>query len=415
MTSLRYANEHDGPEAGRMDYPNGAGRAQTADQITQFWESGGGHQQGAARVGGPMNSGYSIIQGEPRRHKCDVLGLADRNLPVPLQGREARFLKYYERNPLGPPLLFLARDVRSQRFVGLAAAFPTRLRVFGQLVPAAIGGDFAVDDGHRGFGPSLPLQRAVLSALEANGLRCVYGNPNEFSEPILNRVGWVDVGRLSRFVKILKAGIVMDRCIRSRRLARLGAALSTVSVDPALSVVSRERFYRRKHAFRVEQPNVFDDRFSDLWETISDQNTILSDRSVEVLNWKYEKRGDDNGRGAFTIFALIGADDRVAGYVVYRVRNGVRHLMDIAFLPSRIVVDALLSELILDSRKQGAAAINLLYLGSTNLLTRRLGAFGFVRRTDGGGLRVGVAGKSTLERDLLTKESWYFLGGDADV
>jgi GNAT superfamily N-acetyltransferase len=362
-----------------------------------------------------MSSPYSIVPGDPREHKRHVLGLADRNLLMPLQGREARYLKYYERNPLGPPSFFLARDARSQAFVGMAAAFPTRLRVFGELVPGAISGDFAVDDGHRGLGPSVALQRAVVSALGENGLRCAYGYPNEFSEPIIKRVGYVDVGRLSRFVKVLKSRIVLDAYTGSRWLARLGAAVSRVGVDPVLWVLSRERLYRRKPAFRVEQPDMFDDRFSDLWETTWRQHTITSERNAELLNWKYEKPGTGEGGGIFTIFSLIGNDDRVVGYVVYRVRNGVRHLVDVAFLPSRVVADALLSEFILDARKHGAAAITLLYLGSANLLTQRLRAFGFFRRTDESGLRVYVPGNSQLDADLVEGRNWYFLTGDADV
>jgi hypothetical protein len=360
-----------------------------------------------------LASRYSIIPGDPRAHKRDVLALADRNLLMPLQGREARYAKYYEQNPLGPPCFFLARDERSQAFVGMAAAFPARLRVVGEVVPAAISGDFAVDDGHRGFGPSVALQRAVVSALGETGLRCAYGYPNEYAEPIIKRVGYVDLGRLSRFVKVLRSRVVLDTYVRSPGLARPLAAVSRVAVDPVLSVLSRERLHRRRHGFRVEQPEGFDDRFSDVWETTWRQHAITTERTPDLLNWKYERGG---GRGGiYTIFALVGGGDRVAAYVVYRVRNGIRHLVDIAFVPSRVVVDALLSEFILDARKHGVPAITLLHLGSANLLTRRLRTFGFFRRMEESGVRVYVPGDSRLDRQLVEAANWYFLTGDADV
>jgi Acetyltransferase (GNAT) domain len=359
-----------------------------------------------------LTSGYSILPAEPRGHKRDVLGLADRNLPTPLQGREARYLKYYERNPLGPPSLFLARETRSQRVVGMAAAFPSRLRVFGRSEPAAIGGDFAVDPGHRGFGPAIGLQRAVVSAL--NGASCAYGYPDVAAEPILNRVGWVDLGRLTRFVKVLKSRIVVHEYARSQALGRLGATLSTLGVDPFLSVLSRERLYRR-NGFRVEQPDMFDESFSDLWESNWRQHTITTDRNPDLLNWKYEKPDRRDGKGVFTIFSLSESEGGVVGYVVYRVRNGIRHLVDIVVRPSRVVVDALLCEFILDARKDGAAAITLLYQGPANLLTERLRAFGFLRRTEQSGLRVYAPGDSALAKALGKSENWYFLTGDADV
>lgn len=360
-----------------------------------------------------MASRYSIIPGDPRAHKREVLALADRNLLMPLQGREARYAKYYEQNPLGAPSFFLARDERSEAWVGMAAAFPTRLRVFGEVVPGAISGDFAVDDGHRGFGPSVALQRAVVSALPENGLRCAYGYPNEYAEPIIKRVGYVDLGRLSRFVKVLRSRIVVDTYVRSPGLARPLAALSRVAVDPVLSVLSRERLHRRGHGFRVERPDRFDDRFSDVWESTWRQHAITTERTPELLNWKYEKGGAQGG--VYTIFALVGSGDRVAAYIVYRVRNGIRHLVDIAFMPSRDVVDALLSEFILDAREHAVPAITLLHLGSANLLTRRLRVFGFIRRTDESGVRVYVPGDSRLDRQLVEAANWYFLTGDADV
>jgi hypothetical protein len=362
-----------------------------------------------------LASRYSIIPGDSRAHKRDVLRLADRNLLMPLQGREARYAKYYEQNPLGPPSFFLARDEQSQRFVGMAAAFPTRLRVFGEVVPGAISGDFAVEDGHRGFGPSVALQRALVSAMDENGVRCAFGYPNEYAEPIVKRVGYVDLGRLTRYVKVLRGRVLVDTYVRSPRLARPLAALSRVGLDPLLSVLSRERLHpRRSHGFRVELPEAFDDRFAQVCESTWHEHAITSERTPELLNWKYEK-GGGRDRDVYTIFALLRGDDRVAAYVVYRARGGIRHLVDIAFLPSRAVVDALLSEFILDARTHGVPAITLLHLGSASLLTRRLRTFGFIRRIDESGVWVHAPGSSRLDRALLEAENWYFLTGEADV
>ena len=360
-----------------------------------------------------MASRYSIIPGDPRAHKREVLALADRNLLVPLQGRDARYAKYYEQNPAGAPSFFLARDEESQAFVGMAAAFPSRLRVFGELVPGAMSGTVAVDDGHRGFGPSIALQRAVVSALTENGTRCAYGYPNEYSEPIIKRVGYVDLGRLTRFVKVSKAGWWSNVCSLAGPRATRGSTVAG-GARPASTVASRERFQRRRHGFRVEQPDRFDDRFSEVCESTWRQHAITSERAPELLNWKYEKGAGREG-GIYTIFALLSSDDRVAAYVVYRERNGIRHLVDIAFLPSRAVVDALLSEVILDARNHGVPAITLLHLGSPNLLTRRLWMFGFLRRTDESGVRVYVPGNSGLDQKLVESRNWYFLTGDADV
>jgi GNAT superfamily N-acetyltransferase len=355
---------------------------------------------------------YSIVPGDPVEHKGEWLELADRNLPFAVQGREARYSKYYEDNPLGPAKFFLARDAQSDSFVGMAAIFPTQLRVFGELVPAAIAGDFAVDDGHRGLGPAVPLQRAAVNALGEYGLSCAYGYPNEHSEPITRRVGYTDLGRLTRFVKVLRSRVVVEQYVESPGLARLAAGVSRVTVDPLLWAVSRERLHRRRRGFRVERPAAFDDRFSKLWETSWQQGTITSERNPELLNWKYETTREG---GIYRIFALVGPDEQIAGYAVYRVRNGIRHIIDIVFQPSPQVLDILLGELIRDARREGAVAISVIHLGPASLLTQRLRGFGFGRRTETSSLHVYVPGESELERALVEPRNWYFLNAEADV
>jgi Acetyltransferase (GNAT) domain len=337
-----------------------------------------------------------------------VLALGYRNLPPAVQGaREARYAKYFEDSPLGPPHFWLAHDSQSDSFVGMSAIFPTQLRVFGELVPAAVAGEFAVDDGHRGLGPAVPLQRAAVNALGEYGLACAFGYPNEHSEPITRRVGYKDLGRLTRYVKVLRSQILVEQYDRGR----VAAGVGRVALDPLLSVFSRERLQRRR-GFRVERPSAFDDRFSGIWETTWRQGTITSERNPELLNWKYEM-GQEGG--IYRAFALVGPDDQVAGYAVYRERNGIRHIIDIVFQPSQDVLDALLAELIRDARRQGAIAISLIHLGVQGLLTQRVRAFGFVRRTEESSLHVYVPGESELEQALVEAGNWNFLNADADV
>jgi hypothetical protein len=356
-----------------------------------------------------MNARYSIVSGDPEADKPELLAIAARNRGGPPERFERRFAKYYENNPLGPPSVFLARDRQSDRLVGMTALFPTALRVGGQLLPAAVGGDFAVDAEHRGFGPAVALQRATTSVLAERKLRCAYGSPNRFSEPVVGRAGYADVGRFTRFVKLLTARPVVDRYTRRPRLARLASG----AAGPVLSVVSRERLHRRSARFSVDQPAVFDDRFLNLWEIARDHQGATGERSADLLNWRYERTGPAAARGDYSVFALLEGRD-VAGYVVYRLDDDSRLVYDIVHLPDRAVLDALLSEFILDARHSGAAMIDLGYVGPGDLLSRRLRAFGFVQRTGRNGLRVYVDGDAPFGVDLLSRDNWYVLTGDTD-
>jgi Acetyltransferase (GNAT) domain len=351
---------------------------------------------------------YSIVSGDPQADRLEVLAIAARNRAGPPERFERRFAKYYESNPLGPPSVFFARDGEAGETVGMTALFPTILRVAGHLLPAAIGGDFAVDAGHRGFGPAVALQRATTAVLSERDLTCAYGSPNRFSEPIVGRAGYADVGRLTRFVKLLTARPLVDRYTRRPRLARLASA----AADPVVSALSRERLHRRSKRFSVDRPDAFDGRFARLWEIARDHQGVTSERSADLLNWRYEKTGPA-ASGDYSLFALLDGGD-VAGYVVYRLDGGSRLVYDIVHLPDRSVIDALLSEFILDARHSRAAVIDLGYVGPGNLLSQRLRAFGFVPTTGKNGLRVYVAGDARFGVDLQRRDSWYFLSGDTD-
>jgi Acetyltransferase (GNAT) domain len=338
-----------------------------------------------------------------------VLALGYRNLPPAIQGdREARYSKYFEDSPLGPPAFFLARDNEADAFVGMAAIFPTQLRVFGELVPAAVAGEFAVDDGHRGLGPAIPLQRAAVGALEGRGLSCAYGYPNEYSAPITKRVGYANLGPLIRYVKVLRTRILVERYGRGRIVAGVGRVLA----DPLLSLLSRERLHRRPRELRVERPTAFDHSFSAVWESLWQQGTITSERNPELLNWKYEMGREG---GIYRLLALVGADDQVAAYAVYRLRNDIRHVVDVVSQPTAGVLDALLAELIRDARREKTVAISLIHLGAAGLLTERLKAFGFARRTEDSSLHVFAPGESELDKALVERENWNFLNADADL
>src|SRR3954447_12137233 len=193
------------------------------------WEGSRGHPpdlDGTASISNRLDvsARYSIVSGDPGADRLEVLAIAVRNRGGPPERFERRFAKYYENNPLGPPSVFFARDNQSEKLVGMTALFPTTLRVAGQLLPAAIGGDFAVDAEHRGFGPAVALQRATTSVLPERALRCAYGSPNRFSEPVIGRAGYADGASSPRFVKLLPARPVVARYPRRPRLARLASA-----------------------------------------------------------------------------------------------------------------------------------------------------------------------------------------------
>ena len=105
---------------------------------------------------------------------------------------------------------------------------------------------------------------------------------------------------------------------------------------------------------------------------------------------------------------------RVVGYVVYLVKDGVRHIFDIACLESKATIDALLAGFIADARREHALGIAFLCLGSLGLLGKRLRTFGFLPRVEDKRLRVYLP-EMPAGVDPLQPDSWYFVMGDDDL
>ena len=183
-----------------------------------------------------------------------------------------------------------------------------------------------------------------------------------------------------------------------------------------LSLVSRERLYRRRAGIQVERPDRFDERFADLFQEMSCQHRVTPQRTPELLNWKYELGGEGVASGAYSALAVSAEDRNVLGYVVYKTREGVCSVQDIGFVSSRSVLHTLLSELILDARRQGVEAISVIHLGpEKSLLTRAFRSFGFIRRLERAHLRVFVPEAASPEIDLRDRNNWFYLAGDTDI
>jgi hypothetical protein len=361
-----------------------------------------------------MNGKYDIVRGDPRLHREPAIAIVLRNLDAAPEVTYARFPKYYEQNPHGPTLFCFVRDTSSGEFVGMASLFPILLSIAGSPVLGAIPGDSVVDRPHRALGPALAVHRALIDAMPANGLRFAYGLPNQYSDPVTARMGFVDVGQPARFVKILNARTLEAR-LAGRPAGRVVSAVGRVAIDPVLFVASRERLYRRGANVRVAHAERFDERFDEVFQAMSRQHPITAHRTSALMNWKYEKDGTEGVLGDHSILTITDDGTNVAAYAVYKTIDGVRYVEDVGFMPTRATVDMLLSELVLDARRAKDDAISVTHLEAGSLFESRLRRFGFVRRAERARLRVYVPEGSALPVDLLDRGNWFFLGGDSDV
>jgi GNAT superfamily N-acetyltransferase len=301
---------------------------------------------------------YDVSLADPGRDRAEILELGSTVLD---DFTSARYEKYFERNPYGPPLVVAARARANGELVGMAALHPQQMRVDGEILTGAVAGDFAVHPEHRAFGPALALQRELTRAADERGLRLAVGIPDGPAAGVLRRVGYRRAGVLVPLVRMLRpAGA--EAVARGRALpGAFAASLRTRRLRAALAGHS------------VREPESFAAPLESLLAQLEPVG-ISVQPSRAFLEWRFDLDVETRP-GRFSILAVTRAETPVA-YAVSRDGGAVRHVVDLAWLDTAGLA-AIVAAIIERSREAGLAAVGLSYLGGNSDLAAVLTRFGF--------------------------------------
>ncbi|HVR72605.1 MAG TPA: GNAT family N-acetyltransferase [Vicinamibacteria bacterium] len=189
-----------------------------------------------------------------------------------------RWTWQYERNPAVAatgPVIWMARE--GERLLGQMAALRVRLWFGGREVQASWGNDYFVRVDAQGRGLGALLSNAWSDHEDvalALGL-----TPSSY--PLFKKLGFVDVGPVPFYQKVMDARAVARR--------RLGARAGTMAA-PGLAAFLRLRFGRPPRPpddVEVRAVADFSPECDDLWERARASYTMCVRRDLGYLRWKY--------------------------------------------------------------------------------------------------------------------------------
>ncbi|MCK5267144.1 MAG: GNAT family N-acetyltransferase [Spirochaetes bacterium] len=344
---------------------------------------------------------YSIIEAHIEKDRDNIVAIKRRNLK---NSSDSTFIWKYKDNACGNVYNLLAKDDNGNA-VGMTSLFPRRFYLNGQAVSAAVAGDFAVDKKHRAFGPALNLQKTSLSNMKNCGFSFIYALPNKFSAPVMLRAGYIEIGKMQRFVRLLKAKNSLKKYIKNFLLLNL----TSMIIDSLLKLFSKENRYRKYSHLKVEHLGFFDERIDCLWGEVFRNFKIVGERTSVFLNWRYQQSSTDS----YKIFTVEKNDKKIIGYVVYYIANDVFYIVDMLSADIEKSTDILIGKFIIYAQKKAAHAISIVYFGNVQV-ERKLKEFGFFSRHDE--RKVLFNGKEWLNNvNLKSENNWYLLGGDEDA
>jgi hypothetical protein len=181
----------------------------------------------------------------------------------------------YERDAGGAALLL---HVDSDVITGQVGVLRTTLEVTGQTLDATFLGELLVGHEHRLRGVGAVLVEAALPA-GATGLAFA---ATRDGAALLRRSGFVEVGHLTRFVRLLSPGALFDSSASASRTALTwlaGGALACVDV------VARARRFNTDATF--VEVDAFDDRVDRLTKAMSSDCAVMASRTAASLNARY--------------------------------------------------------------------------------------------------------------------------------
>jgi len=332
--------------------------------------------------------GYVVAAADLVACRAALEGLWARNFG---DGRSDR-CEAYLSNPDGPGSAWglLAAD---GEMVGASGLLTREFKVGGGAALVGQTVNLAVDPTHRSAGPALQLQRAAAAR---GGLLL---GVTEKAEAVQKRVGYREVGRVTRWTKLLRTGCKL------RPLLGVGAALAGPMLDAALWLLSRGTFAGLPPGWRDEGPDSFDGRFDALWAEAAGLKFAAS-RTAGRLAWRFRRDAP------YRILA-VASGQALMGYAVVRVEDGAAHVMD-ALARDGAAYDALLGSLLrrLWAERPAPRSVTVCHFGGS-ALPLWLRRHGFLARPDA--RKVLLLAGHDAPAGLFDPAGWHLTGMDIDL
>jgi hypothetical protein len=347
------------------------------------------------------DSQITIRRVNPAIERNAVLRLLGECLPE--AASEDRFDWAYLNNPDGIALVWLAETADGEA-VGTSAAFPRQFRVNGDTVRALVLSDFAIDRRFRTLGPAVGLLRATLAPIDDGRFVFALDHPSEAMAAVYRRLGGAELGRQTRYVRLIKFSGVARR----RWGTGLGSSIVGSLGDITLRAIDWIRQTRGGLAVNIHSGK-FDNNFDKLAGVLEECGVIFGDRRFDYLNWRFQ-----SGIRFTYITITVRAAGELLAYAVLRRADSTSMTIVEFVCPAKVAIErALIGALVDISRRHNVESLQASCVeGSTwsTILSR----LGFSGREQSAGAVV-YTPKDAKWSDILTdKDQWWLTDGDRD-
>ena len=343
-----------------------------------------------------MPDSYTITSHDFKKVENDILELWDNNgYKNRKKLLEWAFGDYCFKCPMKSSF-FVVRYAQS--IVGCCGVVERKMKIGEEIFVSGYPNNFLIDKKHRSLGPALKVQKNVMNL---KIYQLVYAIPNDKSDGVLKRAGYQQIGKMERWVLVLKTEKYLRKVFKRPVFLRS----ITVAADLLLSAKYVFKGINKKN-ITADIIDAFDERFDALWEKANKNYEIVGERCSEYLNWRFTNYPVID----YKIFVLQDLNSNLIAYLVF-YKSKLGYVIEDLFAESEKDYVYLLEQFLKFSKKQSIDAISIRFFGKEEVFTA-LDDVGFKKRSDSNSVLVFSKNKND---EIYNKDNWFLTAADMDV
>ena len=234
-------------------------------------------------------------------------------------------------NPVGKAVMWVAEA--DGEIVSNLAAVPLKTKQFSETVIIARGGDGKTRPEFRGQGIFTNLMRNIIHEGTEKSWSFFLSMPSKQLHPILLKLGWLDMRKLPKLIKILNTQKVSE-VIRDEKGRGKGILTRFIGTFSQLRSPRNNTIYLKDRIY-IKQEKYFNKAYDIFWEKISQELGVAVVRDSEYLNWRYRDNPIyQSPKNKYTVFSIKN-DERIMGFTVlgcYHEKFHVGRILEFMFL-----------------------------------------------------------------------------------
>lgn len=190
-----------------------------------------------------------------------------------------KFLEWqYEKNPAGPAVIQLARDVENDQLAGQHVVIPMLFKANNQAIKGTLCINILTREAYREQGIFTGLAKPVYQDCVTQGLEFCYAFPNPNSYPgFIRKLGFSDLGSVPLLLLLLNTKALVEK--------KIGAWLAPLALPFHLYFQVKDRPDDRYEVYPLTASNLSE--LDVFWTKIQHKYPIMGIRDADYLRWRY--------------------------------------------------------------------------------------------------------------------------------